>query len=198
MVFSASFTKIIAFSEAISTRTKVSQLYLAGSNQVGQREHQMPFDRAFQVTRAVTRVGSFLQQELLHSRRAIEDELVGAGGHEHALLYHAEFDFKNLRQMLIPQSLEYDSFIDAVHELGRELTPSRFHGRALNFVVEIVVDFHCPRGEPKPAIHQIRHLAGAQVRGQNDDALRKIDAAIIAERERGFVENAEQQLPERV
>ena len=112
------------------------------------------------------------------------------GGHQHALLHHAEFDFKNLRQMLIPQRLEYHSLVDAVHELRRELAASRFHGRALNLVVEIVVDFHCLRREPKTAIHQIRHLAGAQVRGQNDDALRKIDAAIIAERERGLVQNA--------
>ncbi len=73
-----------------------------------------------------------------------------------------------------------------------------FHCRPLNLVIEVVVDFHRFRRETKPAIHQIRHLTGPQVRGQDDDALRQIDAAIIAKRQRGLIQNAEQQLPQRV
>ena len=177
---------------------EVAQLYLSGGDQVGQREDQIPFDGTLQVTRAITRIGAFLQQELLYAGGAIEDELVGAGGHENALLHHAEFDFEDLGEVLVTQSFEDHGLIDAVHELRCELAASGFDGSALNLVIKIIVDFHGSGREAEATVDQISHLAGAQVRGQDDDALGKIDAAIIAEGERGFIEDAEQQLPERV
>src|SRR5580693_5583847 len=100
----------------------------------------MPLNRPLQVSRTVTRVGAFLQQELLHTGSAIEYKLVGARGHQHALLHHAEFDIKNLSQVLVPKSLEHHRLVDAVHELGRELAPSSFDCSALNLVVEAIVD----------------------------------------------------------
>src|SRR5579863_3920331 len=150
------------------------------------------------MARAVTRIGAFLEQKLFHWRRAIENKLIRARRHQHALLNHAEFDLEDLRQMFVAQRLKDYSLIDAVHKLRRKLAASRVYGGALNLVVEVVVDFHGFRRETKAAVDQVGHLAGAQVRGQDDDALRKIDAAVIAERERGFVQNAKQKLPERV
>ena len=41
---------------------EVAELHLSGGDEVRQREHDMTFDRALQVARAVTEVGSFLQQ----------------------------------------------------------------------------------------------------------------------------------------
>ena len=100
--------------------------------------------------------------------------------------------------MFVAQCLKDHRLVDAVHELGRKLPPGRFHRSALNLIVEVVVDFHRLRCKAKTAVHQIRHLAGAQVRGQDDDALRQINPAIVAERERSLVQNPQQQLPQRI
>ena len=158
----------------------------------------MPLNRPLQVTRSVTWVRAFLQQKLLHSRSAVEYKLVGAGSHENALLNHSEFDLQNLGKMFVAQGLEHDGLVDAVYELRRELAARSFDSGALNLVVEVVVDFHRLGCKPEATVDQVRHLAGAQVRGQDDDALRKVDAAIVAECEGRFVEDAEQQLPKRV
>ena len=89
-------------------------------------------------------------------------------------------------------------FVDAVHELRRELAPRRFDRGAIDLVVECSVHLSGFRRETQAAVHQVAHLAGAQVRGHDDDALRQIHAAVVAQRQRGLVQNAEQQLPERV
>ena len=94
--------------------------------------------------------------------------------------------------MLIPQRLEDDCLVDAVHELRRKLAPRRFDSRALNFVVERLVHLNRLGRESKAAIHQVRHLACPQVRGQNDDALRKIHAPVIAQRQCRLVQNSQQ------
>ena len=100
--------------------------------------------------------------------------------------------------MLGAQGLEDDYLIDAVHEFGRELAARGIDGRAIDLLVERVVDLHRFRCKAEAAIDQAVHFGSAEVRGHDDDAARKIDAAVIAERQRGLVENAEQQLPERV
>ena len=142
---------------------KVAQFHLACSHQIGQWENQVAFDRPLQVPRTVTRVSALPKQKLLRVSRTIEHKLVGARSHEHALLHHAEFDLKNLRQMFVAQRLEHHRLVDAVHELGRELAPRCLDRGALNFVVEVVVDFHHSGRKAQATVHQIGHLAGAQV-----------------------------------
>ena len=46
--------------------------------------------------------------------------------------------------------------------------------------------------------HQFGDFAAAEIRGQENDGLRKIHAAIVAERQGGLIQHAEQQLPQRV
>src|SRR5580692_4479184 len=52
--------------------------------------------------------------------------------------------------------------------------------------------------ETHTAVDEVAHLAGPQVRGQNNDALREIDTPIVAEGQGCLVQNAQQQLPERI
>ena len=57
---------------------------------------------------------------------------------------------------------------------------------------------HRLRTEAHSTVDQFRHFGSAQVRRHHDEALGQIDTAVIAEREAGFVEDAQQQLPQRV
>jgi len=98
---------------------------------------------------------------------------VSARCHEHTLLNHSEFDLQNLLQVFGSQSLEYDHFVDAVHEFGGEFTSRRIHGRAVDLVVERVVDLHWLGCEAEAAIDQAVHLGGAEIRGHDDDAAGK-------------------------
>ena len=53
-------------------------------------------------------------------------------------------------------------------------------------------------GEAQVGPQNRAHLGRAQVAGHEDQRAREIHAAIVAEGQRGFVENAEQQVPQRV
>jgi len=48
------------------------------------------------------------------------------------------------------------------------------------------------------ALHQFRNFAATKVRLQENDRLREIHAAVVAQREVGLVQHAEEQLPEGV
>ena len=64
--------------------------------------------------------------------------------------------------------------------------------------VQLIVLIRPVGGEAQAPGHQVHHLMRAKVRGQEDHAARKIHAPIVAERQRAFIEDAEQELPERV
>ena len=177
---------------------EISQLHLSSRHQVRQRKHQMPFNRPFQVPRSILRIGTFRQQEVLHLCRAIEYELMPARGHQHSLLHHPQFDFQNLLQMLRTQRLEHHHLVDAVHELRSKLAPRRVHCRAIDFIVEGVIHLHRSRRKSQSAIDQPIHLRRTQVRGHDNDAARKINAPVVAQSQSRFVQNSQQQLPQRV
>jgi len=52
--------------------------------------------------------------------------------------------------------------------------------------------------EAVAATHEVGDFVGAEVGGHKDDGLREIDAAVVTERESGFIQHAEEQLPESV
>ena len=60
----------------------------------------MSLDGPFEMARAITRIGPFLQQKFLYLSRAVEHKLIRPGSQEDALLDHAQFDVQNLRQVL--------------------------------------------------------------------------------------------------
>ena len=146
--------------------------------------------------RPIPRIGSLFQQILFHLGGAVKYKLIRARGHQHALLHHAQLDIQNLLQMLIPQRLEHDCLVDPVHELRSKLPPRRLNRRPLNLVVEGRIDLERLGSKSEPAIHQVRHLARAQVRSHNDDALRQIHPAVVAQRQGSFVQDSQQQLPQ--
>ena len=98
----------------------------------------------------------------------------------------------------LAQGFENHDLIDAVHELRRELAARRIDGGAVHLVVNLVVDLSAGLSKAHVAIEQFVHLSGAQVRGEDDEALGEIDAAVVAEGERGFIQNPEQELPQGV
>src|SRR5579884_1992139 len=100
--------------------------------------------------------------------------------------------------MFRPQRLEDHNFVDAVHELGGKLATRRFDRSTVDlFIKRFVYGVGLGR-ETESAPDKVAHLASPQVRGHNNDALREVDPAVIAESERGLVEDAEQELPKRV
>ena len=140
----------------------------------------MALDSAFQVPRSIFRICAFMQQESLHFRSAAKHELIGRSRHQDTLLHHAQLNFQNLFQVLGTQSLEHYRLVDAVHELGSKFAPCRFDCGAIDFFIQAGVHFRRFVRDTESAIDQVAHLTGAQVRGHDDDALRQIDAAIIA------------------
>src|SRR5271157_3345423 len=65
---------------------EVSEFYLLGRNQVGEREGEVLLDAALQVASAILGVRALFEQEFLREWIAGEDELVRTRRHEHALL----------------------------------------------------------------------------------------------------------------
>src|SRR5439155_5943943 len=141
---------------------EIPETDLTGGDQVGHREYQVTFDGALQVSGAVARIGAFVQQEVFYLLRARKDELVGGGGHQDSLLHHAELDFQYLFQMLRTQGLEDHDLVNAVHELGGELTARGLGGGAVNFVIQAFIDHLGLRGKSKTTLDEGAHLACPQ------------------------------------
>jgi len=79
------------------------------------------FDGAFEMTSSILRVGTFAKQNSFTLFVQLKTNWCAPEAVRNALLDHAQFDFENLRQVFGTQRLEDHDFIDAVHELRREL-----------------------------------------------------------------------------
>src|SRR5438067_13581770 len=110
-----------------------------------------------------------MQQKVLHFLCALENDRVSSGSDQHPLLYHPEFDFKNLLQVLRPQGRENHNFIDAAHELRRELATGCFYCGAVDFLIKRLIDqLDCGR-EAEATPNKAAHLASPHVCGPTDD-----------------------------
>jgi len=78
---------------------EVAQANLGAGNEVGQRRHQILFDRPLQVSRSVFDIRAFFQEEVLYRLCAIEYEALVAGRLQDPFLQHPQFDFEDLRQV---------------------------------------------------------------------------------------------------
>src|SRR5260370_38358490 len=99
------------------------------------------------------------------------------------------------------QRPEHDNLIDAVHKLGRELAARRVERRAVDLLIDfgVVRILHTlARSKADSTRDQFGHVARAEVRSQDDHALRKVHAAVVAECQSRFVQNPKQELPQRV
>jgi len=77
------------------------------------------------------------------------------------------------------QRLEHHHLVDAIHELRRKLAPRRFHRSAVDLFVEAIVEHVGLLQKAEAAVHQVGHLAGAEVRRHDDDA--KISPCVEAQ-----------------
>jgi len=170
---------------------------LPRGEQVGERRNHLPGNGALQVPRAVSQIGAFAQEEGLCVRHYTEHKR-HAASIQHLLLNNCQFDIENFAELFGLQLMKDDDAIEAVHEFGRKSAPSCFDGSAFEFHVQTG---SCLRGwfhESHCFAYQSRYFARAEIRGENDNRLREIDATCIAKRQSGFVQHPEQQLPQRI
>src|SRR3954470_15202945 len=151
--------------------------------------HQVPIDRALQVTRAVFQVRAFAQQVLLRVVGQRENERSAIRRAENALLDDVQLKRQNLPEFGLTEGPEYDGLVDTVHELRRELAPRRFDTRAADLLVELLVanavgglPLRLACGETEIGTKNRAHLGRAQIAGHEDQRAREVHAAVVAER----------------
>ena len=54
------------------------------------------------------------------------------------------------------------------------------------------------RAETKTRVHQGAHLGSSQVTGHEDECPGEVDLAVVAQRQRSFVQDAEQEVPKSI
>ena len=100
--------------------------------------------------------------------------------------------------MFRPKCLEDDHVVNSIHEFRRELSPRRFLRRVAQSFIELCVNIEKPMSKSKPSAGNIIHFRRAQVGGHENQAPGKVNAPVISKRERRFVKNAQQKLPQRI
>src|ERR1700682_2281268 len=149
---------------------EVAKAKLAGSRQVRQWIHDMAFDRALEVPRAVALVRAFLQKEVAAGIGHAEQELT-LGGFQDALLHLAQLDFEDFLKLLAPQRMKHHHFVEPVHEFGRKLAAGCFHGRTFDLFVESSGRLVLRLNESHAAFHKFGNFSPAEGRGQGNAGL---------------------------
>src|SRR6185369_1967043 len=99
--------------------------------------------------------------------------------------------------------VEDHNLIEPVHELRRKVAAGCSYGSAVDLLVNVAIavasaiDSLRP-GKAYPGAHQPRHLTCAEIGCHDNHAPRKVDSTIVTQRQRSFIKNAEQQLPQRI
>jgi hypothetical protein len=170
---------------------EVAEIDLLGRQQVGQRVYEEALNGAFEVASTVPLVSTFLEEEIAAGVGDAEKELVG-GGIENALLDEAEFDVEDGFEFGALELAEDDQLIEAVHKFRGELAASRFDGGTLDFLVDIGLGRVAGLDETVAAAHEVGDFVSAEIGRHEDDGLREIHTTVVAERERGLIEHAEE------
>src|SRR5579864_6836002 len=197
IVFSASLTNIIRFSEAMSMRTKSPSFTCPVATRLASGNTRFRSIARFKC-RAPYRgsVPSFSKYSFTEAVQLNTNWFVPAAISTRCCTIPSSIS--RICDRCSSQRLEHHRLVDAVHKLRRELAPRRFHRCPLNLVIERGIDLNHLGSESKPTIHQVRHLPCAQVRSHDDDALRQIHPPVISQRQRGLVQDPQQQLPQRI
>src|SRR5437762_3123122 len=149
----------------------------------------MMLNRAFEWSRAVAAVEALREQKIFRRLGAGEHEVAAACGHNPAL-HSVKFKVEDAAHSFLRERAEDYDFVEPVHKLRRELAPCRLDSDLFQPRVNLA-GRHFGRRESQFAFSDLAHFARAEVGGHDDDAARKIYAAVIAERQGGFVEDAE-------
>src|SRR6516162_5888311 len=176
---------------------KVAKMHLLSGQQVGKRVDYMPLDSALQVPRAITLIRPMLNQKLPTRVRYTEEEL-HFGCFQNSMLQLGELDLQDFFKLFPFQRMKYDYFVEAVHELRRELTPCGFDGRPLDFLIEVLDRIVSQLDETVPTRHEFRDFIATQIGCQEDDGLGKVHPAIVTESQRRLIQHAKEQLPQRI
>ena len=176
---------------------EVAEMDLFGGQKIGHGVDDVALDGTLEVTRAVALVRALLQEEITALFGNAEKELA-FGGFEDALLHHGQLDIENLFELFALERVENHDLVEAVQEFGGELAARRFDGGALDFLVKVGLGLVVGLDETVTAGHELGDVAATKVGGHKDDGLREVHAAIVAKGEGGFVQHAEEQLPEGV
>ena len=164
---------------------------------IGHGIDDVAFDGALEMTCAITLIGAFLEKKLAARAGDAEEEL-STGGFQNALLHHGEFDIEHLLELRAMERMEDHNLVQAIHEFRGKFAARGFDGGAFDLFVEIGFGLVIGFDEAVAAGHEISDFHPAEVGGHENDGLGKIDAAIVAEGERGFVQDAEEKLPESI
>ena len=147
---------------------------------------------------AILPVHSVRQQELLRLRSAGEKEPFSAGGVQQPLLHPDELNVQHPLQIGLIEVSEDDRLVNAVDKLGRKFSPGCFQSSVPHLSLQTLVLFRGLLAEPDAAQQHVGHLGGAQVARHKNDRLRKVHFPVVSQRQRRFVQDAKQQLPEGV
>lgn len=177
---------------------------LVGRNQIRNRMDEVAVDGALEMARTEAGIGPFAEKKL--PGRVVDDDGEGDGrGDADTLLHRVQFDGQYRLEFRGPQGPEHDGVVDAVHELGSELASRGLNACAGELVLEIAIEIagsvltlEVVGGEAHFGMQQGADLRSTEVAGHEDQGARKVDAAIVAERQNRLVENAKQQVPESV
>ena len=101
--------------------------------------------------------------------------------------------------------LKHHRLVDAVHEFRGEFPPRGFHAGARDLVGQLLVNrsgrglaLRLTGGKAQAGLQNRTHLRGAQVAGHEDQGAREIHAAVVAQSQCRLIQNAQQQVPQRV
>src|ERR1035438_9155793 len=167
----------------------VASRYLASCDEVGQRVDDAALDDTLQMPRAILGIGALLQQPFLHFRHAVEGEMTLADRVHDALLHLGQLQVQDLLQLFRTQGSENDYLIKTVQEFRGKLLARGFAGGAFDLGVQVLVPDRIMREKAHSSLHQVAHLRRAEVGGQKNQAMRKIDVAVVTKSQRAFVED---------
>ena len=122
----------------------------------------MPGDGALQMASAVSKVGSFAEEEGPCFRHDVKHEWQVAGIQD-LLLDQSELDIQNFSKLFELELVKDDDAVEPVHEFGRKLAPRSFYCRTFEFDVEPVRRFGGRLHKTHSPADQRRDFARAQV-----------------------------------
>src|SRR5690242_14685061 len=94
--------------------------------------------------------------------------------------------------------MEHYHFVQPVHEFGRELPPGSLHRRPFHLFIKAACGLVFRLNKAHATLHELGDLSATEVGGKEDDRLGQVHLAIVAQSESGFIQHAQEQLPERV
>ena len=110
-----------------------------------------------------------------------------------------QLDIDDSAQFRCAKRSEHDDVIEPVREFRSKPAPSSRHTRRGDLAVQFCL-VHAIAGtgdmKPEPWRSHVAHLGRAEIACHEDHALGKIDAPIVTQSQRGFVEDAQRQIPE--